>query len=113
MDSTLIVRLLLPDNEESMWSAVYELFTPVTRPGIKSISPTMVGDRFVGDLYDAWRRLYFNDPLIALRQQMQHCIDDKSAYHAKTLVFVRSSGMGKSRLADPMIINFIPCENKG
>jgi hypothetical protein len=107
-----------PDDEESMWSAVYELFIPVTPPRSKSISPTMIGDRFVGDLYDAWRWPYFKDPLIALRQQMQHCIDDKSAYYAKTLVFVQSSGMGKSRLADAFgescpMINFILRENEG
>jgi hypothetical protein len=106
------------DDEESVWSAVYELFVPATPPRSKSISPTMIGDRFVGDLYDAWHWPYFKDPLIALRQQMQHCIDDKSAYYAKTLVFVQSSGMGKSRLADTFgescpMINFILRENEG
>ncbi|KAI9772958.1 MAG: hypothetical protein M1840_008840 [Geoglossum simile] len=84
-----------PDDEESMWNAVYKLFIPATPPRSKSISPTMIGDRF-----------------------MQHCIDDKSAYYAKILVFVQSSGMGKSRLVDAFgescpMINFILRENEG
>ncbi|KAI9771990.1 MAG: hypothetical protein M1840_001278 [Geoglossum simile] len=84
-----------PDDEELMWNTVYELFIPATPPRSKSISPTMIGDRF-----------------------MQHCIDDKLAYYAKILVFVQSSGMGKLRLADAFgescpTINFILRENKG
>src|SRR5438105_15494338 len=47
-----------PQDEESIWSAVYGLFYQAT-PRSKSNSPIMVGDRFVGDLYDAWRCPYF------------------------------------------------------
>ena len=106
-----------PQDEESIWSAVYGLFYPAT-PRSKNTSPIMVGDRFVGDLYDAWRCPYFEDSMVALRQQMQHCINDESAYYAKTLVFVQSSGMGKSRLADTFgescpMINFVLREDEG
>jgi hypothetical protein len=43
---------------------------------------------------------------------MVKCLEDKSPYYAKTLVFIQSSGMGKSRLADTFggfcpMINFV------
>ena len=50
--------------------------------------------------------------MIGLRQQMRDCVNSESPYYAKTLVFVQSSGMGKSRLADSFgrvcpMINFV------
>ncbi|KIX00093.1 uncharacterized protein Z518_10230 [Rhinocladiella mackenziei CBS 650.93] len=60
-----------------------------------------------------WNSAYFPHSLIALRDLIRrYQLLDVSQYYAKTLVFVQSSGMGKSRLADvfgqycPMI-NFI------
>ncbi|KAI9783978.1 MAG: hypothetical protein M1839_002923 [Geoglossum umbratile] len=101
-----------PVNEESLWSAVYDLFGPVTPPPrSKAISPSS-HTPFLRDLYSDWNGEFFEDPLIGLRQQMKDCISGPLPYYAKTLVFVQSSGMGKSRLADnfgttcPMI-NFI------
>ncbi|KAI9774504.1 MAG: hypothetical protein M1839_001692 [Geoglossum umbratile] len=101
-----------PVNEESLWSAVYDLFRPVTQPPqSETISPSS-HTPFLHDLYSDWNGEFFEDPLIGLRQQMKDCISGPLPYYAKTLVFVQSSGMGKSRLADnfgttcPMI-NFI------
>jgi len=60
-----------------------------------------------------WNNTYFPHSLIALRDLIRKYqllgVDD---YYAKTLVFVQSSGMGKSRLADAFgqlcpMINFI------
>jgi hypothetical protein len=59
-----------------------------------------------------WNRNFFEDALLGLRQQMRDCVNDRSKYYARTLVFVQSSGMGKSRLADSFgricpMINFV------
>ncbi|KAI9776146.1 MAG: hypothetical protein M1839_000562 [Geoglossum umbratile] len=100
-----------PVNEESLWSAVYDLFRPVPPPRSNTISPSS-HTPFLRDLHSDWNGEFFEDPLIGLRQQMKDCISGPLPYYAKTLVFVQSSGMGKSRLADnfgttcPMI-NFI------
>ncbi|KAI9779500.1 MAG: hypothetical protein M1839_007308 [Geoglossum umbratile] len=93
-----------PINDESLWSAVYRLFyedsvPPTTPPRKKSLSPAS-RDLFLHDLYKDWNRNFVEDALIGLQQQMRDCINDTSEYYAKTLVFVQSSGMGKSRLAD-------------
>ena len=37
---------------------------------------------------------------MGLRQQMRDYVNNESPYYAKTLVFVQSSGIDKSRLAD-------------
>jgi len=99
------------DNEELMWSAVYELFTPATQPRSKGISPRLLNSPILHDLHSDWNGKFFNDPLIGLRQQMRDYTSD-GRYYAKTLVFVQSSGMGKSRLVDTLgttcpMINFI------
>jgi hypothetical protein len=101
-------------NEESLWSAVYGIFSPVTPPPrSKSISPSSLSVPFLHDLHSDWNGVFFKDPLIGLRQQMKDCISGSlPPYYAKTLVFVQSSGMGKSRLADTFgttcpMINFI------
>jgi hypothetical protein len=103
-----------PINEESLWSAVYGLFSPMTPPPrSKSISPSSLSAPFLHDLHSDWNGTFFKDPLIGLRQQMKDCISGPlPPYYAKTLVFVQSSGMGKSRLADTFgttcpMINFI------
>ena len=101
-------------NEESFWSAVYGLFSPVT-PLLrsKSMSPSLQSIPYLRDLYSDWNGEFFKDPLIGLQQQMKNYISGAlPPYYAKTLVFVQSSGMGKSRLADAFgttcpMINFI------
>ncbi|KIX01890.1 uncharacterized protein Z518_07829 [Rhinocladiella mackenziei CBS 650.93] len=60
-----------------------------------------------------WNNSYFPHSLMALRDLIrQYQLLDVSQYYAKSLVFVQSSGMGKSRLADTFgqscpMINFI------
>lgn len=49
---------------------------------------------------------------------MRDCPNDSTDYYANTLVFVQSSGMGKSRLADAfsescLMINYILCKDDG
>ncbi|KAI9762592.1 MAG: hypothetical protein M1840_001218 [Geoglossum simile] len=99
-----------PVDEDSLWSAVYGLCSQP--PQSKSISPSPLSVSFLRDLHSDWNGVFFGDSLIGLRQQMKDCISGPLPYHAKTLVFVQSSGMGKSRLADSFgttcpMINFI------
>ena len=48
-----------------------------------------------------WNNTYFPHSLVALRSLVRHYqLLNAEQYYAKTLVFVQSSGMGKSRLAD-------------
>lgn len=106
-----------PEDEESIWTATYSLFAPKTVSRAKITSPSNADSVIVG-LYDAWHFPYLMDFLIALRKQMQDCIIDCSDYYAKTFVFVQSSGMGKSRLADAfgkicLMINFILRKDDG
>jgi len=60
-----------------------------------------------------WNNTYFPHSLVALRDLIrQYQLLGVDEYYAKTLVFVQSSGMGKSRLADAFgevcpMINFI------
>jgi hypothetical protein len=108
-----------PHNDELIWSAVYELikastpFSPVVLHEKRSspISPVVLHDMNID-----WSRNFFEDALVGLQQQMKDCVNDTSMYYAKTLVFVQSSGMGKSRLADSFgricpMINFVLREN--
>lgn len=46
-----------------------------------------------------WRRDFFSDSLVALQDHIRFCLQDERPFYAKSLVFVQSSGMGKSRLA--------------
>jgi len=60
-----------------------------------------------------WNNPYFPHSLVALRDLIrQYQLLDMRQYYAKSLVFVQSSGMGKSRLADAFgqlcpMINFV------
>jgi len=67
----------------------------------------------LGALQKDWNNTYFPHSLVALRDLIrQYQLLSVHQYYAKTLVFVQSSGMGKSRLADAFgqlcpMINFI------
>lgn len=106
-----------PEDEESIWTANYNIFTPKTVSKPKITSQSNANSNIVC-LYDAWHSPYLMDSLIALQKQMQDCITDCPDYYVKTFVFVQSSGMGKSRLADAfgkncLMINFILCKDDG
>jgi hypothetical protein len=90
-------------DEELLWSTVYRLLregpvSPTAPPRKKSHSSAR-SDNFIV-LHKDWLREYFDDALIALREHMTNSLRDPRPYYAKTLVFVQSSGTGKSRLAD-------------
>jgi len=98
----LLEHIINRESDELVWSALYDLLT----------DRKSTENSFTPDLYQDWKRNFFPDSLPALRQQMQDCVSEKQPYYARTLVFVQSSGMGKSRLADKFgescpMINFI------
>lgn len=106
-----------PKDEESIWTANYNIFTPKTVSRPKITSPSNA-DSDIVCLYDAWHSPYLMDSLIALQKHMQDYITDCPDYYIKTFVFVQSSGMGKSRLTDAfgkncLMINFILCKDDG
>jgi hypothetical protein len=101
-----------PDVE--IWTAVYELITPSTPTNIKKpASHVRTLSTVLRALQKDWNNTYFPHSLVALRDLVrQYQLLDVNQYYAKTLVFVQSSGMGKSRLADAFgqhcpMINFI------
>jgi len=103
-----------PDTE--IWSAVYELITPSTptnkNPASHTRTPSQIS-AVLRALQKDWNNTYFPHSLVALQDLVQqYQLLDVNQYYAKTLVFVQSSGMGKSRLADAFgqhcpMINFI------
>ena len=87
--------------------------TPTTLAQKKSPSP--ISTDVLHDMHIDWNHNFFEDALLGLRQQMRDCNNNRLKYYARTLVFVQSSGMGKSRLADSFgricpMINFVLCE---
>ncbi|KAI9781067.1 MAG: hypothetical protein M1839_006344 [Geoglossum umbratile] len=97
-------------DDELIWSAVYDLVSHSKTPLIGKCSLSAASDHFLRDLHQDWHRAYLRDSLDALQLQMVECLEDKAKYYAKTLVFVQSSGMGKSRLVD-MFGRFCPMIN--
>lgn len=79
--STLINNLRSrPEDEESIWSAIYGLPTLERVPREKSISSLMAHDPVALDSYDAWRWPYLKDSLIALQEQMQDCAASRLSF---------------------------------
>src|SRR5262249_47969551 len=69
-------------------------------------------DRLLRTLHDLWNTEYVPDSLDALRDEIKRNEKEMDQFYAKTLIFVQSSGMGKSRLADAFgetcpMINFV------
>ena len=102
-----------PDDEELIWSAVYGLLAPSTPPRKRSITPKPNRD-ILHDLQNDWVGDYAPDSLVALQRLVNYYTENArmTDYYSKMLVFVQSSGLGKSRLGDmfgkscPMI-NFV------
>ena len=104
-----------PDTE--IWSAVYELITLSKSTKTKILASHTRGLSQTSDILRAlqkdWNSSYFPHSLWVLRELIrQYQQRNAKRYYAKTLVFVQSSGMGKSRLADAFgefcpMINFI------
>ncbi|KAI9779346.1 MAG: hypothetical protein M1839_007454 [Geoglossum umbratile] len=89
-----------PDDNESIWVAVYDLVSrPIApKPQIMSSSAVLIKDGTLGDLRGDWTRDYFPGSLEVLQKLVR--IRNMEEYYSKTLVFLQSSGVGKSRLAD-------------
>ena len=119
--SSLLEKIASKASDLDVWKAVAELLIefdkPRTLPNVKNVpshmrtpSQTSVAAR---DVAADWTRPYFPDSLHALQSLIREYQQlDIKQYYARTLVFVQSSGMGKSRLVDAFgqkcpMINFI------
>ncbi|KAI9764367.1 MAG: hypothetical protein M1840_008505 [Geoglossum simile] len=94
-----------PVNEESLWSAVYGVVyevsdQPKTLPQKSYSSGPANHGTVLGDLRRHWSSQYYPGSLEVLRKLVRKRVSYESMYYAKTLIFIQSSGMGKSRLAD-------------
>jgi hypothetical protein len=105
--------IIKPVNDESLWSAVYDLFAPRTPPREQN-TPKWPDRDVLRDLRKDWLREYVPDSFFALKQLVNKYNQTAwmTQYYSRTLVFVQSSGLGKSRLADTFgkscpMINFI------
>ncbi|KAI9768754.1 MAG: hypothetical protein M1839_003969 [Geoglossum umbratile] len=81
-------------NDEGVWVATYNLVSQPNPPPSKSVSGSLVLENLRGD----WGRKYFPASLEVLQQQVGP--RSPGRYYSKTVAFIQSSGMGKSRLAD-------------
>ncbi|KAI9780336.1 MAG: hypothetical protein M1839_006759 [Geoglossum umbratile] len=107
--ATFLTILMDRGDDQLIWSAIYDLVNDPKAPPTGNHS---CPDPFLLDLHRDWHQAYLRDSLDALQLQMVECLEDKSDYYSKTMVFIQSSGMGKSRLADTfgkfcLMINFI------
>jgi hypothetical protein len=123
----LDVRVLIPlltktiDNvpDADIWEAVYDLVRssnspPKSRPTTPRKGDNDERDETISHLRKNWTNSYYPDSLNTLKDMIRLYESQVpwKAYYARTLVFVQSSGMGKSRLADAFgkqcpMINFV------
>jgi hypothetical protein len=107
-----------PDDQELIWDQVYRIFTPSTpQPDPDSsleLSIASLGDSRYFAFQKHWVHPYLEDSLIALQDLVRRYNGTVkiSDYYARTIVFVQSSGVGNSRLADAFgqscpMINFV------
>jgi len=96
--------------ELDIWTTVVELLkefdgpTVITTEDSVSTTTDAVDSRIVKYLKKDWKSTFIPDSLMALRNVISD-FDEKleakdNKFYARTLVFIQSSGMGKSRLAD-------------
>jgi hypothetical protein len=110
----------MPD--KNIWDEVYRAVTWGTPPKQEQVTDNIAkpsgGDTHDGvlkQLWLSWKGPYFNGSLLALNEVLQNhekIMQEQSRFYGKILIFVQSSGMGKSRLADKLgethlMINFI------
>jgi hypothetical protein len=115
--SSLLELVASGASDLDTWTAVAKLleaFDLYTLPKIKTVcSHSPHTSAVLRDLQRDWNNIYFPHSLAALKiliHEYQKLAVEK--YYAKTLVFVQSSGTGKSRLVDSFgqvcpMINFI------
>ncbi|KAI9760436.1 MAG: hypothetical protein M1840_002414 [Geoglossum simile] len=87
-------------DDEFVWVAIYDLVSCPIAPEsrIISSSPLLATDNTLDDIRGDWTRKYFPESLELLQSLVLDCKMEE--YYSKTLVFLQSSGAGKSRLAD-------------
>jgi hypothetical protein len=115
--SSLLDKVASRATDLNIWTAVAKLlkaFDVHTLPKTKTVSfHSSRRSDVMRDLEKDWTNDYFPHSLVALQSLIREY--QKRAvkkYYAKTLVFVQSSGMGKSRLVDSFgqvcpMINFV------
>ena len=120
--SELLEKVASPNTSDlNIWTAVAQLLVAFDSPRVPSTPPPKDNNTNIDaksplrTLLENWTSEYQPQSLEAL----QHMIrvnesreDSAEAFYAKTLIFVQSSGMGKSRLADAFgkqcpMVNFV------
>jgi hypothetical protein len=108
----LLEAIVCGARDETIWEAVNTLVARVLVQTPSQEDTEFAKGSILNALQKGWTSTYLSDSLDIL----QDLVRDKEAlsedYYAKTMVFVQSSGMGKSRLADTFgqscpMINFV------
>lgn len=94
----LLQRVIQSDNIFEIYEATYELVS-VEAALDEPRTVRKLPDEVLTAVSKDWTRKYFPDSLNALREHIRFCLRDERPFYSKSLVFVQSSGMGKSRLA--------------
>jgi hypothetical protein len=121
--SSLLEKVASGASDLDVWTAVAHLLIAFASPRVPSAPTTPDGSTTITEmkspvllrLHENWTNDYLPESLDALRdmiRQNESIMSSNPPFYAKTLIFVQSSGMGKSRLADAFgeecpMINFI------
>ena len=118
--STLLDKVASRASDLDIWTAIAQLLTAFDLNTLSNTKNVPSHSRNLSnissvlrDLRKDWNNEYFPPSLVALQDLVQRYQQlPVNSYYARTLVFVQSSGMGKSRLVDSFgevcpMINFI------
>jgi hypothetical protein len=118
--STVLDKVASKAPDLDVWTAIaqvltaFDLNTPSNIKKVPSHSRNLYNiSSVLRDLRKDWNNEYFPHSLVALQDLVQRYQQlPVNSYYARTLVFLQSSGMGKSRLVDTFgevcpMINFI------
>ena len=117
--ASLLGKVVAKASDIVIWAAVAQLVMSFENPqgsmGGDEESSSIVGqpDQVIGLLHNDWKSAYFDQGLTVLQETIRGYEKEKiDGYYARSLVFVQSSGMGKSRLADEFgrkcpMVNFV------
>ncbi|XTI89585.1 hypothetical protein V2W45_1458380 [Cenococcum geophilum] len=106
----LLKKVVSEASELDIWATVVELLkefdSPTVIPTEDSVGTTTaaVNSRTVQSLKNDWASAFIPDSLKALNDVIldfdKKLLPENNEFYARTLVFIQSSGMGKSRLTD-------------
>lgn len=122
--SSLLEKVASRAPELGVWTALAELLIAFSHPRVapapttpeeSGITNNELKSPILRKLHENWTSDYLPESLHALRDMIRDNESKtgwNSSFYAKTLIFVQSSGMGKSRLADAFgkdcpMINFV------